>query len=128
MNIRDAAERDTDTLADLTGIPRDVLVNVIHDRTARLGERDGSVVGFVSFDADVETVHVTQLVGESPADCERLLEEPVRFACREGMAVELFVLETDSVLRDTISASEFTEQGPGPRFDSVRTTRYRYEP
>ena len=127
MEVRDAVEADADPLCELSGAPRDVLRNLIHDRTVRVAEADGQLRGFVSFDARPGTVYVTQIGGETAA-VERLLEEPVRFAEGEAMSVELLVAEGDDGLRAAAEAAAFEEAGPGPRFDDVQTVRYRYEP
>ena len=124
MEIRDAIEADAERLAALTGAPVDVMRNLVHDRTVRVADDDG-VEGFVSYDASDHTVHVTQLEG-TPEVCERLLEEPTRFADREGMDVELLVPEGDGATREAIERSDFDEHGPGPRFDGTPTTRYRW--
>ena len=124
MNVRDAVEADAERLAELTGTPRDVMRNLVHDRTVRVGLDDG-IEGFVSFDARRETVHVTQLEGPQAA-CERLLEEPVRFARRESMGVELLVAQTDDSARAAAESVGFVEDGLGPRFEGTRTVRYRW--
>ena len=124
MEIRDAVEADAERLASMTGAPTDVMVNLIHDRTVRVAD-DGGVKGFVSYDATDRTVHVTQLVGD-PGLCERLLDEPTRFAALEGMNVEL-LLAADDDTREVIEDSEFDEYGPGPQFDGTRTIRYRWD-
>ena len=124
MEIRDAIEADAERLAALTGAPVDVMRNLVHDRTVRVADDDG-VEGFVSYDASDHTVHVTQLEG-APKVCERLLEEPTRFAGREGMDVELLVPEGDDATREAIERSDFDEHGTGPRFDGTSTTRYRW--
>ena len=125
MEIRDAIEADAERLAALTGAPVDVMRNLVHDRTVRVADDDDGVEGFVSYDASDHTVHVTQLEG-TPEVCERLLEEPTRFADREGMDVELLVPEGDDATREAIERSDFDEHGPGPRFDGTPTTRYRW--
>ena len=124
MEIRDAVEADAERLASMTGAPTDVMENLIHDRTVRVAD-DGGVEGFVSYDATDRTVHVTQLVGD-PGLCERLLDEPTRFAALEGMNVELLLAEDDDT-REVIEDSEFDEYGPGPQFDGTRTIRYRWD-
>ena len=124
MEIRDAVEADAERLASMTGAPTDVMRNLIHDRTVRVAD-DGDVEGFVSYDATDRTVHVTQLVGDQGL-CERLLEEPTRFAALEGMNVELLLAEDDDT-REVIEDSEFDEYGPGPRFDGTRTIRYQWD-
>ena len=124
MEIRDAIEADAERLAALTGAPVDVMRNLVHDRTVRVADDDG-VEGFVSYDASDHMVHVTQLKG-APEVCERLLEEPTRFAGREGMDVELLVPEGDDATREAIERSDFDEHGTGPRFDGTSTTRYRW--
>ena len=103
----DAPGGDTDTEADDT------------DREA--------VRGFVSFDARASTVHVTQLEGD-PGTCERLLEEPRRFAAGEGMSVELLVPEGEDGTRTAAERAGFEDRGSGPRFGGTPTIRYRWEP
>jgi len=127
MEVRDAVEADADALAELADGPRDVLRNVIHDRTVRIAETDDGILAFVSFDARPGTVYVTQLDGD-PEACERLLDEPVRFAKREGMAVELLVPETDEAVQSIVAEAGFARTGSGPRFDDVRTVRFRLSP
>jgi hypothetical protein len=126
MEIRDAVEADAERMASLTGSPTDVMRNLVHDRTVRVAE-DDEVRGFVSYDAQGETVHVTQLEGD-PELGARLLAEPRRFAEREGMSVELLVPEGDEDAREAAERASFDEYGSGPRFDGTRTTRYRWEP
>ena len=127
MEIRDAVEDDADALAALAGGPRDVLRNVIHDRTVRVAEADDAVVAFVSFDAKPGTVYVTQISGE-PDAVARLLEEPIRFARGEDMQVELLVEEDDEAILDVVTETGFDRVGRGPRFDDVETVRYRFVP
>jgi hypothetical protein len=128
MDIRDAVEADAGRLAELTDAPRDVMRNLIHDRTVRVACEDGEkIVGFVSFDARAETVHVTQL--EGPEDvCVRLLDEPTGFARREGMAVELLVPESSDSVEDAVLGAGFEREGTGPTFEGTPTVRYRLEP
>jgi hypothetical protein len=134
MDVRDAVEADADRLAELTQQPVDVMRNLVHDRTVRVaveptgdGEATGRVLGFVSYDAQNGTVHVTQLEGTTPA-CERLLEEPARFARSEGMPVELLVARDADEKRDVAEAAGFRNEGDGPRFGDTPTVRYRLEP
>jgi hypothetical protein len=134
MEIRDAVEADADALADLGDAPTDVMRNLVHDRSVRVAERvdEGdddarTVVGFVSFDARDETVYVTQVAGTSSA-CERLLEEPIRFARGEGMSVELLVETDDEGMRSAAQGAGFTEVGAGPQFDGQPTVRFRLDP
>ena len=120
MEIRDAVEADAGRLAELADSPPDVMRNLVHDRTVRVATAaaddadEATVLGFVSYDAGRGTVHVTQLAGSSDV-CERLLEEPIAFAGREGMAVELLVPDG------------FDDTGSGPQFDGRPTVRYRLE-
>jgi hypothetical protein len=140
MQVRDAVEADADALAALADAPRDVMRNLVHDRTVRVATRDtdpgphedargdgADVVGFVSFDARERTVHVTQLAGTRDA-CERLLAEPVRFAANESMDVELLVAHDDGAARDAAAAVGFDRVGSGPRFDGAKTVRYKLTP
>ncbi len=127
MNVRDAVEADAERLAALTGAPTDVMRNLVHDRTVRVAEDGRTVVGFVSYDADGSTVHVTQLEGNAEL-CERLLAEPSRFADREGMDVELLAMASDDAARTAAERAAFERCGSGPRFDGDRTVRYRWDP
>ena len=127
MEVREAVESDAEALARLANGPQDVLRNVVHDRTVRVAEEGEELVAFVSFDARPGTVYVTQLTGTADA-CERLLEEPVRFARGEDMTVELLVTADDDAARSAAASAGFSEEGHGPRFDDVETVRYRLEP
>ncbi|MXR50127.1 hypothetical protein GRX03_00690 [Halovenus sp. WSH3] len=126
MELRDALEADAGRLASLTDTPRDVMRNLVHDRTVRIAERDGDIVGFVSYDARDQTIHVTQLEGKESI-YDRLLEEPLRFARSEDMAVELLVLETESEIQSVAAEMGFDRIGPGPRFEGEPTVRFRAE-
>ena len=128
MEIRDAVEADAGRLADLADTPPDVMRNLVHDRTVRVAtEGEETVVGFVSYDAKEGTVHVTQLAGSADA-CERLLAEPITFAEREHMAVELLVPDSQTTVEDAVEATGFTRSGRGPQFEGEPTVRYRLEP
>ncbi|SEO60697.1 hypothetical protein SAMN04487948_103461 [Halogranum amylolyticum] len=141
MNVRDAVEDDADALAALADLPPDAMRTVIHDRTVRVGElpsaEDGDEGGaeseapeprgFVSFDVRDNVVHVTQFGGPRDA-CERLLEEPVRFAENEGMDVEVVVTANDESMRAAVEAVGFEKKGSGPMFEGQRTVRYRLTP
>ncbi|MFC5277341.1 hypothetical protein ACFPM1_00970 [Halorubrum rubrum] len=129
MRIRDALESDAEALADVTGRPADVLVDTIHDRTVRVATdgRDGDEIdGFVAFDVRAGTVHVTDLAGTPPA-LERLIEEPKRFAKREGMDVEAVVVDGEKRRSDALEDAGFAAAGSGPRFEGRSTTRFRLE-
>jgi hypothetical protein len=82
--------------------------------------------GFVAFDARPGVVHVTQLAGDRDA-VARLLEEPVGFARREGMAVEAVVPESAGAVGAAVETAGFETVGAGPRFEGERTRRYRLE-
>lgn len=127
MDVREATEADADRLAAFTDAPVEVMRNLVHDRTVRVAVEGHEPVGFVSFDAEASTVHITQIEGTDDSR-ERLLEEPVRFATNEGMSVELLVPETDARTRQLAEACAFEAGGSGPRFDGTPTVRYRLEP
>ncbi|EMA40921.1 hypothetical protein [Halobiforma nitratireducens] len=145
MNVRDALEADADALASIADAPTDVMRNLVHDRTVRVAEDgshdpnadisesqyDGSdpedLLGFISFDAREDTVHVTQLDGTEEA-CKRLLAEPVRFAKRESMAVEVLISRNTDSIAEAAEEHGFERRGTGPRFDGSPTVRFRMEP
>ncbi|SNZ14902.1 hypothetical protein SAMN06269185_2304 [Natronoarchaeum philippinense] len=141
MEIRDAVEADADDLAAIADSPVDVMRNLVHDRTVRVAEPDGTadgpnadaddadenLLGFVSFDAKANTVHVTQLDGTGDA-CKQLLGEPIRFARQESMSVELLAPDSEPSVADAAEELGFQERGRGPRFDGTPTVRYQLEP
>jgi hypothetical protein len=141
MRIRDAVEADANDLAAIADSPTDVMRNLVHDRTVRVAESeeeetdpnadaddDGAdLLGFVSFDAREDCVHVTQLDGTADA-CEQLLGEPVRFAKQEGMPVELIAPESVPHVANAAQSVGFDERGPGPRFEGTPTVKYRLDP
>ncbi len=126
MDIREAVEADAGRLAALTDAPRDVMRNLVHDRTVRVAETDDEIVGFVSYDAREQTVHVTQLEGDTDT-FQRLLAEPVGFAEAEGMAVELLAPDDEEHVQAAAREAGFENVGSGPRFEGKSTTRYRQE-
>ena len=127
MEVREAVEADAGRLATLADAPADTMRNLVHDRTVRVADEGGEIVGFVSFDARRDAVHVTQLDGTGEA-AARLLDEPARFARAEGMAAELLVEESRSELQRAATAAGFERAGPGPRFEGAPTVRFRLEP
>lgn len=146
MDVRDAVESDAERLAGLTNSPAAVLRNLVHNRTVRVAidrdtrdspvhegtfhseERtdDDAISGFVSFDVRDSIVHLTQLSGTLEA-CQRLLDEPIRFARRENMAVELLVPEGEETVKEAVEGAGFEAMEAGPRFEGQATTRYRLE-
>ncbi|PSP57611.1 hypothetical protein BRC82_00040 [Halobacteriales archaeon QS_1_67_19] len=127
MHVRDAVEEDGEVLGELADAPAEVMRNVVHDRTVRVAETDGEVVGFVGFDAMPGIVRVTYLRG-SEAARERLLDEPVRFARKEGMSVEVLVPEGEAKTQTVVEDAGFAKVGTGPRFEGGRTIEYRFDP
>ena len=126
MELRDAVEADAGRLAELTDAPRDVMRNLVHDRTVRVAEREEEIIGFVSYDARARTVHVTQIEAD-PDAFPTLLEEPLGFARAEGMAVEMLVPDGEPDVEDAAIAAGFEETGSGPRFEGRPTTRLRVD-
>jgi hypothetical protein len=152
MRIRDAVEADAEAMAAIADGPTDVMRNLVHDRTVRVAEREANandenadvsddavdrttpgttnpddIVGFVSFDARDDVVHVTQIDGTANA-CEQLLAEPVRFAENESMRVELLVTDAEGDVATAAERVGFERDGAGPRFDGQQTIRYRRTP
>lgn len=147
MNVRDALEADADALAVIADSPTDVMRNLVHDRTVRVaedpacdGDDDSSsaesqyggsdpddILGFVSFDAQADTVHVTQISGTEEA-CAALLAEPIRFAEHEGMSVEVLVPPDNQSVERAATELGFTNAGTGPRFDGSETVRFHLDP
>lgn len=129
MWIRDALESDADAVAELAGRPRDVVLDVIHDRSVYVaveGSADEDVIGFLAFDVRSGTVHVTDFGGKKRA-IERLFDEPHRFGAREGMDVEVIVPDADERRIESVEEVGFVAVEAGPRFDGQETTRFRLE-
>ena len=126
MELRDAVEADAGRLAELTDSPRDVMRNLVHDRTVRVAEEGEEIRAFLSYDARQHTVHVTQMEGDPDAFPD-LLAEPVGFARAEGMAVEMLVPEGEPAVEDAAIAAGFEDVGAGPRFDGQPTTKLRID-
>lgn len=97
------------------------------DSTQYGGSDPDDLLGFVSFDARDQTVHITQIDGSGDV-YEQLLAEPVRFATRESMAVEVLVPQGETSLESAAERLGFDDQGPGPRFNGQHTVRFRLEP
>lgn len=131
MEVRDAVEADASALAECGDLPASAAAQLVHDRTVRVvvedGDEDETVRGFVAFDAATDAVHVTQLAGDRDA-VARLLDEPARFAEREGMPVEVLLPASEDALADAVAAYGFADSGDGPRFEGEATRRFRLEP
>lgn len=138
MHVRDAVEADAPALATIAGTPTEAMRGVIHDRTVRVAVDESpadpgeehtdpdDVLGFLSFDAQEDAVHVTQFGGDE-ATCARLLEEPLRFATSEAMCVELLMLDGEDEMRGAAEDAGFERVGSGPQFEGETTTRYRLD-
>ncbi len=141
MQIRDAVEADATEMVEMADAPADVMRNLIHDRTVRVAVPEqpqgvdpnedttgtaSELLGFVSFDAQEGTVHITQLNGTNAA-CEQLLEEPLRFAEQEEMAVEFLIPGSDEQLITIAEQAGFKRVEQGPVFKGTRTVRYRFQ-
>lgn len=139
MRVRDAVEADATDMASLADQPTDVMRNLVHDRTVRVADnpeetsdeqnqsddQQSDLCGVVSYDAGEDTVHVTQLAGDQDA-VGRLLEEPVRFANVEGMAVEVLIEVDDDTRQSVVENAGFEREGSGPFFSGKQTIRYRH--
>jgi len=87
----------------------------------------GEPVGVVSFDARRDSVHLTQLAGTREA-VSRLLDEPIRFARREDMAVEVLIEEKRRDLQEAVCEAGFERAGSGPEFEGEETISFRLDP
>lgn len=141
MYVRDAVEADAEAVAALASRPVDAVRDAVHERSVRVAVREADAgealpddpgdpaepAGYVAFDARPDAVHVTGFAGD-PDAVERLLAEPIRFAEREGMVVEVVVEETANGRREAVERAGFTAVGSGPRFERTPTVRYRIDP
>ncbi|GAB3420803.1 hypothetical protein GCM10027435_23980 [Haloparvum alkalitolerans] len=147
MHVRDAVEADAEAVAALASRPVDAVRDAVHERSVRVAVRESDAgggppddtsdpgdptepsdpAGYVAFDARPDAVHVTGFAGD-PEAVERLLAEPVRFAEREKMLVEVVVEETANGQREAVERAGFSAVGSGPRFEGTPTVRYRLDP
>lgn len=125
MEIRDAVEADAPDLAELADSPRDVLKNMVHDRTVRVAVTNNDIVAFVSFDATPGSVYITQLAGTETA-CRELLEEPIRFGENENMRIEILVPTTDAVTKHAVRDAGFKQVDSNIHASTTEYDRYEY--
>lgn len=124
MNVREASDDDAGAIAGLVDADLDA-DRLLRERTVLLAERDGDVVGFLSYDVWADTVHVSTMVGDPPV-VDELLGPPRRFADTEGMPVEIVVPDADEQLQAIVTEAGFESVGRGPLFDGKPSHRYRY--
>ena len=135
MEVRDAVEDDAARMAELTGAPASVMRELVHDRSTRVATvesgteagANGGLAGVVSFDARPDAIHVTRLTGTDEA-VSRLLDEPIRFARREDMAVEVLIEVERTDLQEAVSEAGFERVESGPRFEGQETVAFRLDP
>lgn len=139
MEVRDADEDDAARVATLIGAPASVVRELVHDRTTRIAtaesdsdsdsgaDTNNGPAGVVSFDARHDTVYVTRLAGTDEA-VSRLLDEPIRFARREGMTVEALIEAGRTDLQGIVADAGLERAGSGPRFDGQETVVFRLDP
>lgn len=125
MDVREAVDGDASDVAELLDAPTGAAERLLRERTVVVAEDDG-LVGVLAFEVDDVTVHVTRLAGD-PDAVERLLDEPVAFATREGFPVELLLPESNEGVDSAVETRGFERVGSGPRFGAEATVRYRLE-
>ncbi|WP_396611149.1 hypothetical protein ACH9L7_13145 [Haloferax sp. S1W] len=138
MEVRDAVDSDAEAIAAVADAPTVAMRRLVRDRTVRVAmssagadpnadapAAEEQIHGFIGFDVEDGTVHVTRLAGTNRA-VERLLEEPLRFASTEELPVEVLLVENESQLREAVEQAGFERVGDGPRFEGIPTIRYRF--
>lgn len=123
MEVREGVPDDADAIESRSTTDLDAS-RLLVDRRVIVAENEGKVVGFCAYEAWDGTVHVSAINGE-PSVVERLLEEPRRFAEREGLPIEIVVPESDEEVSEAVDEAGFDPVGPGPRFAGEPTRRYR---
>jgi hypothetical protein len=97
------------------------------ENAGNVEENGGETIGVVSFDARRDSVHLTQLAGSERA-VSRLLDEPIRFARHEDMAVEVLIEEGRPDLQEAVGEAGFERTGGGPEFEGRETISFRLDP
>lgn len=135
MQIRDAQEDDALAIADLaTGdidpahLLRERVVRVAADATESRDAtaEEGTIAGFLAFDARTDAIHVTRIGGGDDA-VHALLDNVIRYASREDVPVEA-VVPVDSSTAVALETKGFGNVDRGPRFQGRATTRFRLDP
>lgn len=124
MKVREATPADAPTLESLVSGDLDA-DRLVRDRRVIVAVAANEIQGFLSYDTWNGTVHVSTLVGDRDV-VEALLEEPRRFADREGLPVEIVVPDGDEQLREAVEDAGFEHAGEGPAFEGGPSHRYRY--
>jgi len=121
LNYRDAREDDAADIAEIANsyvMSEDLSVgsmrDLVQDRTMKVVEDEGELVGYVSYHAVEDTVVVQHIcVVPEYRDTEvpeRLVSFPVEFADEEGMKTRAAVDE-DSWFTDFLPTEGFEEKG-----------------
>lgn len=125
MKIRDAVEADASQLAELADSPRDVLKNMVHDRTVRVAVTNNEIDAFISFDATPGSVYITQLAG-TETGCRELLNEPIRFGQNENMRIEILVPANESTIKHAVTDAGFVKVDSITHPTNMDFDRYEY--
>lgn len=124
---REATPADAPALAELAGAETAAAKEWVRRRSVSVAEADGEPVGFVAYDADTATVHVTHIHGP-PDVVDDLLEVPLSFASSEGLPVEAVVPANEESVQARLVEAGFVDEGSGPRFEGKPSRRYRRDP
>ena len=120
------SDSDADVTSDSgTDTTSDSGTDTTSDGMSRAPSSTQTVEGFVAFDVHGDAVHVTDFGGDRSV-IHRLLEEPKRFAGREGLTVEVTIPD-DEESGSIVEAVGFEPVEKGPLFEGRTTTRYRIE-
>lgn len=124
MEVREATPGDAPRIESLVAGDLDA-DRLVRDRRVIVAEAEDELEGFLSYDTWNGTVHLSTLVGDRRV-VDALLDEPRRFAEREGLPMEIIVPQGDDGLRAAVEAAGFEDHGEGPIFEGEASRRYRY--
>ena len=125
MNIRDATEADVEAVASLGELSTDAVQTLLHDRTLWVATSGDKLTGFLVFTINQDAVHISKLGGEKPV-ISALIGRLIEYANANGLPIETVVPNSETAVRDALSAAGFIRIQSGPEFLGQATHTYQF--